>query len=313
MSSTHSFDARSMLCVPAHIDRFVSKAAERGADVILLDLEDGVAPSSKSQARLALARAVTLLQDKGATVFIRVNNDPALLQEDLAAAVRSGAVGIMLPKVERSDELLRVDTALAREERLAGRSCGEVRVIGLIETPIGVCHASDIAQSSSRLVSIGLGAEDFANAMSIEPVVQALAYPAQAVAIAAVAAGLHPIGLAGAVGDFTDLNAYRATAEHARTIGVRGAVCIHPAQVGVLNEVFGGSRAQADEAARIVDAFDDALARGQGAIALDGKMIDAPIAYRARAFLARYERYAARSHPAHTHGNHLTNGTQGKK
>lgn len=310
MPSTHPFDARSMLCVPAHIDRFVSKAAGRGADALLLDLEDGVAPSSKLQARRALASVVPYLQDRGATVFIRVNNDAALLQDDLAAAVRSGAAGVVMPKVERSDELLRADTALAREERLAGRNCGEVRVIALIETPTGVCHATDIAQASPRLVSMGLGAEDFANAMSIDPVVQALAYPAQAVAIASVAAGLHPMGLAGAVGDFTDLAAYRATAEHARMIGVRGAVCIHPAQVAVLNEVFGGSRAQADEAARIVDAFDDALARGEGAIALDGKMIDAPIAYRARAFLARYERYAARGLQSETRGKHLTDGTQ---
>jgi len=294
MTRIQSFDARSMLCVPANIERFVRKAATRGADLILLDLEDGVAPSAKPQARDALAGAVRFLQDQGATVYVRVNHDAALLDADLAACILSGATGIMMPKVESGEEILRLDAALSREERRAGRDPGDTRVVALIETPAGVCHATAIAHVSPRLVSMGLGAEDYANAMEIEPVTQALGYPAQAVAMAAVAAGLHPIGLAGAVGDFTDLDAYRKVAEHARMIGVRGAVCIHPAQVDVLNEAFGGSRAQADAAERVVAAFDAALAQGQGALSLDGKMIDAPIANRARAFLARYRRYAAR-------------------
>ena len=134
---------------------------------------------------------------------------------------------------------------------------------------------------------MGLGAEDFSAAMEIAPTVEALRYPTQAVAIAAVAAGLHPIGLPGPVGDFSDLAAYRVVAEQALTIGNRGAICIHPAQVGVLNDVFGGSEAQVAAAERVVAAFDAALAMGKGAIALEGRMIDAPIANRARLLLAR--------------------------
>jgi len=305
MKSPLLFDARSMLCVPANIERFVLKAAERGADVILLDLEDGVAPSAKPQARDALAGAIRFLQGRGATVYVRVNHDASLLDADLSACILGGADGIVMPKVESGEEILQLDATLSRAERRAGRDPGNTRVIALIETPTGVCRATEIAHASPRLVSMGLGAEDYANAMEIEPVEQALAYPAQAVAMAAVAAGLHPIGLAGAVGDFTDLKAYKKVAEHARTIGVRGAVCIHPAQVAVLNEAFGGSRAQAEAAERVVAAFDMAMAEGRGALSLDGKMIDAPIANRARAFLARYRRYAGR----HAGGTARTGGS----
>lgn len=290
MTSPAPFDARSLLCIPADAERFFPKAADRGADLILLDLEDGVAPPAKARARAALPGLVGHLQARGACVFVRVNNEPGLLAQDLLASVRSGADGIMMPKVEAPDELARLDADMLREERAAGRPPHGMRVIALIETPLAVCRAMDIARASPRLVSMGLGAEDFSTAMGMEPVIGALSVPAQMVAMAAVAAGLHPIGLPGPVGDFTDLAAYRAIAEHARMIGIRGAICIHPAQVLILNQVFGGSEAQLAAAELVVAAFDAALAQGKGAIALDGRMIDAPIANRARLLLARNRR-----------------------
>lgn len=287
MNITNSFDARSLLCIPADAERFFVKAADRGADLIVLDLEDGVAPAVKARARAALLALVEALHGKGALVYVRVNNEPALLSQDVQAAVYSGADGIVMPKVEAPEELAQLDADMKIHECAAGREPSSMRLIALIETPQGVNRAADIARASPRLVSMGLGAEDFSAAMEIAPTVEALRYPTQAVAIAAVAAGLHPIGLPGPVGDFSDLAAYRVVAEQALTIGNRGAICIHPAQVGVLNDVFGGSEAQVAAAERVVAAFDAALAMGKGAIALEGRMIDAPIANRARLLLAR--------------------------
>lgn len=298
MTTPAPFDARSLLCIPADAERFFAKATDRGADLILLDLEDGVAPTAKAQARAALLRAVASLHAKGALVYVRVNNEPALLSDDVLATVRSGADGIMMPKVETPQELSRLDVAIASAEQASERQATSVRIVALIETPSGVCRAVDIARASTRLVSMGLGAEDFATAMGIEPLMEALSGPAQMVAIAAVAAGLHPIGLPGPVGDFVDLDAYRGVAERGRMLGIRGAVCIHPAQVRVLNEVFGGSEAQLAQAQHVVTAFDAALAAGKGAIALDGRMIDAPIANRARLFLARKRRAVMPTNPA---------------
>lgn len=278
-----------MLCVPADAKRFIAKASERGSDLIVLDLEDGVAPMAKSQARAALGEAVRALAVAGVPIYVRVNNVQELLAGDLHASVHAGAAGIVMPKLESAAQVAALDDAMAQEEAAASRPVGEVGIIGLIETPLGVCRAFEIAQASPRLVGLGLGSEDFSAAMGMEPTAQALCGPAQAVAVAAVAAGLHPIGLPGPVGEFSDIQAYAQVVRLARALGIRGAICIHPAQVAVLNEVMAGSAAEIAAARRVVSAFDAALANGQGAIAVDGRMVDAPIANRARVLLQRAE------------------------
>ena len=295
--SVAGFQARSMLFLPADAARFIDKAPQRGADLIVLDLEDGVARSEKARARASLAAYTVQLQRAGSVVYVRVNHEAALLQDDLAAAVDAGADGLVLPKVELPLQLVRFDDAVSRAEAGAGRTPASVKLIAIIETPKGVCNAAEIARASPRLVALCFGPEDFATAMGIAPAREGLAWPAQAVAIAAVAAGLEPLGMAGSVGDFSDLAAYRELARHARGIGVRGGVCIHPAQVQVLNEVFAGSEDEARAAERIVAAFDQALADGRGSIALDGRMIDEPIANRARQFLRRRQGVRQRAAP----------------
>ena len=287
MTTTAQFNARSLLFIPADAERFIAKAAERGADVIVLDLEDGVAPSAKLKARAALRDAVQQLHKSGLIVYVRVNNEPELLAADVAATVFSGADGLVMPKVEAPKELIQLDNDMQREELKAGRTAQSMGVVVLIESPQGVCRAPEIARACARIVCMGLGAEDFSTAMGIEPLVEAMSYPAQAVAMAAIAAGVHPIGLPGSIGDFTDLDAFRALAVHAKRLGVRGSVCIHPAQVKVVNDVLGVTDAEAEAATRLLAAFDAGVAEGKGAIALDGRMIDEPIANRARLLLKR--------------------------
>ena len=302
MTHPADFDARSLLFIPADAQRFIAKGADRGADVIILDLEDGVAPSAKAAARAALPVALTQLHQGGATVFVRVNNEAALLAADVSAAVAAGADGIVLPKVESPRQLEQLDATLARDEHFAGRPQQGVRLLVLIETPEGVVQAASIARASTRLVAMCFGAEDFSTAMGIDPLQEGMSWPAQAVAVAAVAAGIHPLGLAGTVGDFSNPLAYRELAVHAKRIGMRGAVCIHPAQVQVLNEVFGGTVEEAAAATRLLAAFDAGIAQGKGAIALDGKMIDVPIATRARLFLQRRNARLARGSTATAQG-----------
>ena len=294
MTQATDFDARSLLFIPADAERFIARGAQRGADVIILDLEDGVAPSSKTRARAALPSAVKQLHAGGATVYVRVNNEPAMLSGDVAAAVASGADGIVLPKVEAPEQVVQLAADMLREERVAARDALAMHIIVLIETPLGVCRALDIARSSQRLVGMVFGGEDFSTAMGIDPLPEAMGWPAQSVALAAAAAGILPLGLPGTVGDFSNPDAYHALAVHAKRIGMRGAVCIHPAQVQVLNDVFGGTDEEAAAAARLVEAFDAGIAQGKGAIALDGKMIDVPIATRARLYLQRRSARIAR-------------------
>ena len=287
MNCQTSWEPCSLLFVPADAKRFIAKAGLRGADIVVLDLEDGVAPLSKSAARAELAATTAQLHHVGAAVYVRVNNVLDLLGEDVRAAVSSGADGIVMPKVEQPQQLSQLDDLISHAELVAGRLAGSVRVIALIETPLGVCRAFDIAQSSSRLTALCFGSEDFATAMGVDPSPEALAWPAHAVAVAAVAAGLQPLGIAGSVANFSDIDAYRELIVQSRRLGMRGATCIHPAQVEVLNQVFGGTDGEVAAAERLIAAFEAGLREGQGAIALDGQMIDEPVANRAKIFLSR--------------------------
>lgn len=286
------FEPRSVLFLPADSERFVASAHARGADVLVLDLEDAVAPSAKTSARHALSSALPRLHAQGCQVFVRVNHEPALLAADLAASVAAGADGVVLPKVESAEELISAAADIDQYERQAGAIRGSIKFVALIETPPGLGRLAEIAHSSPRLVAMAFGSEDFSAAMGIAPRPEAMAYPAQALAIAAVAAGLHPLGLPGSVAEFNDREAYTRLAVQARSLGLRGAVCIHPSQVTVLNQVFGASEAELAEARQLVTAFDAAVANGTGAIAVNGRMVDAPIAQRARRLLSRHARRA---------------------
>jgi citrate lyase subunit beta/citryl-CoA lyase len=143
----------------------------------------------------------------------------------------------------------------------------------------------DIARASPRLVSLAFGSEDFATALGVAPTPQALAMPAQAVVIAAVSAGLHPMGLAGSIGGYADLAQFGELARISRALGMQGAACIHPAQLAAVHAAFGASQEDLRQARDTVLAYEQALAQGQGAAAVDGRMVDAPIAERARQLL----------------------------
>ena len=284
-----------MLFVPADSDRFLAKAGQRGADALILDMEDAVAPPLKAAARANLASFVPRLQaSAGVPIYVRVNNETALLAADLQAAIAAGADGLLLPKVDSAEQMVRVDADMRRLEQLAGRTVGALRVVALLESPIAICNALAIAQSTGRLSALLFGTEDFGAATGIESSAEGMAMPAQMMALAAAAAGLQPMGLPGTVAEFQDLAAYRATAMKARRIGMRGAICIHPAQVAVINEVFGGTVEEAERARRLLEVFDASVAAGRGAIAHEGRMIDEPIAVKARRFLQRYDALQAR-------------------
>lgn len=284
----------SMLFVPADSERFLAKAGQRGADALILDLEDAVARPAKAAARANLASFTQRLRKAGVPLHIRVNNEPTLLQDDLDAAVAAGPDGLLMPKVDTPAQMLQLDADLQRLEQKHQRAPGSIRVLALIESPLGLCNALAIAQSSRRLSGLLFGTEDFGAALGIESRPEGMTGPAQAMAIAAAAAGLQPMGLPGSVAEFSDAQAYRALAVQARRIGMRGAICIHPAQVPIINEVFGGSDEEAAAARRLLEVFDASVAAGKGAVAHEGRMIDEPIAVRARRFLARHDALKAR-------------------
>ncbi|MDB5914424.1 MAG: hypothetical protein JWP22_3099 [Ramlibacter sp.] len=287
-----------MLFVPADQERFLAKAGQRGADGLILDLEDAVARPAKAGARANLASFTQRLKGAGVPIYIRVNNEPELLAGDLQAAVAAGCDGLMMPKVDTPAQVLQLDADLRALEQQHGRAPGSIPVIALLESPLAIVNAVAIANASKRLSSMIFGTEDFGAAMGMESRPEGMTGPAQTVAIAAAAAGLQPMGLPGSVADFSNPDAYRALAVLARRIGMRGAVCIHPAQVAILNEVFGGTEEEAAHARGLLQVFDASVAAGKGAVAYQGRMIDEPIAIRARRFLQRHDALRARRNAA---------------
>ena len=261
---------RSLLYVPAHAERFLARAGERGADAVILDLEDSVPDAEKDAARDGLAHWVPKV---GPKVFVRINAGARQLDDALAAAA-AGAHGLVVPKVQDPRAL----EALSGSLRGAGHF--SLPFIALLEDAAAVLDARAIARLP-QVAALALGSEDLATAMGAEASPDVLRFPKLMVHYAAKAEGKLSLGLLQSIADYADLDALKAAAAEARAHGFDGATCVHPSGVLVLNAAFAPGSEELDWARRVVEA-----ATGQAcAFALDGRMIDAPILARARKLL----------------------------
>lgn len=279
---------RSMLYVPAASERFVSKAAERGADAVILDLEDGVAPSEKAAARGRLADSVRRSGAAGADVFVRVNRPLRQTLADVEAAVRAGARGILLAKTDSAEHARLIAEVAAEVEQESGRS-DPLAIIAMIESPRSLIHAAAIAEVP-RVIGLLTGGEDMATTLGAEPSADTLRLPKLMVHMAAKSAGKLSFGTLGTVADYADHPLIRNLAEEARRHGFDGATCVHPAVVPLLNEGFSPSQTALQEAREMIAAFDESLKAGRGAFTFRGKMVDEPVVVRARRLLQRAAR-----------------------
>jgi citrate lyase subunit beta/citryl-CoA lyase len=275
---------RSLLYVPANRPRFVEKAHTRGADAVILDLEDSVPVGERCRARAALPEAVASAGQWGADVLVRVNSEPAQLDADLAALAPRWPRAVVLPKAESAPQVRRVAAWL---DAHAARGVG---IVALVETALGLRRVDEVAAADRRLLALSLGAEDFAADVGMVVSPETLDLPRQLVLYAARAAGLLPLGLMGSSAEFRDLARVGEAARRAQRFGFEGASCIHPGVVPVLNRASSPGEQEVDEARRIVEAYDAALLRGQGSITVGGRMVDVPVAERARRLLARAAR-----------------------
>ncbi|OXI38465.1 HpcH/HpaI aldolase/citrate lyase family protein [Burkholderia aenigmatica] len=288
---------RSLLYVPAHVPRFVDKAATCGADALLLDLEDSVPADRKALARDALAAAVPRLKAAGGDVLVRVNGSLQWLPHDLRAAVAAGADGVAIPKVLGASHLEAIDTLLGELEDEQGVAHGAIRVIAMIETPGAFEARARIARASQRIAALMLGGGDFALHCESDASADVLNVPKQLLVIAARAAGVLPLGLAGTPDSLDDLDAFARMAQRSKAMGFAGATCIHPAQVPILNRAFAPTDDEIQAAQTLIDAYEAACTDGRGALRVGGKMVDAPVVERARRVLARRQ-----AQPDHAQG-----------
>jgi citrate lyase subunit beta/citryl-CoA lyase len=285
---------RSLLYVPANNQRFIDKAHTRGADAIILDLEDSVPASERDRARSMLAESAATAGQNGADVLVRINRPDADAAADLEAATIPGVTALMLPKVDDARHVQGRADAVAALESKRGMVSGTIRFVVMVESPAALFRAEEIAAAHARNTAAFLGGEDFAAAAGMLPDPETLFLPKMTTLFAARAAGITPLGMIGTVADYKDLDAVRKNIRRSRKFGFEGASCIHPSVVPLLNEEMSPSPQEVDNAERVVEAYSEAENSGLGAITIDGMMVDVPVADRARALLARHARIQAR-------------------
>ncbi|MBV9863255.1 MAG: CoA ester lyase [Alphaproteobacteria bacterium] len=276
---------RSFLFAPGNHARRVEKALTLDADAVILDLEDAVAIAEKPATRGAVAAAFE--RPRSGLLYVRVNaSDTEFCYGDLVAIVRPGLDGIILPKVETVAGLVAVDWVLDQLERERDLPPRSIDLVPIIETGRGLAAIEALLTAGSRLRRVAFGAGDFTLDLNMQwsRGEAELGYARAKIATASRAAGLEaPLDTVWV--DLQDEDGLEASARTALGFGFQGKMCIHPAQVPVVNRVFSPSEAEIDFATRVVAAFEQAEREGSAAIQLDGKFIDYPIVYRAQRVL----------------------------
>jgi citrate lyase subunit beta / citryl-CoA lyase len=280
---------RSMMFVPGNSDRMLTKAMTElpTLDMVMLDLEDGVPPWQKDEAREMIASKLGSAPG-GPVRFVRINAIATdRMEADMASILVPGLEGLVLPKVERPEEVELVDKILTEREPQVGLTPGSVKLLVAIESSRGLFAARDCAAASSRVMGLMFGAEDYALdlGLSTNRIGEARELVFARNWLVNAAAAEHKQSVDGVWPDFKDLEGTTSDAWQARRFGFTGKSTFHPAQIDIINEIFSPSQEDVEFAQKVVDAFEEAQKAGQGSIALGGQLIDLPIVERARRVL----------------------------
>lgn len=296
---------RSYLYVPGNVPRMLDKALGRGADALIVDLEDAVPLSGKAAARSAvrdwlsgrpprsgLASGAGPVPpgegpEHGTQLWVRVNPGTAG-HEDIRAVCLPAVTGVVVAKTDSAGQLARVDEVLSAGERAEGLPRGALRVVPLLESAAAVLRAEEIALAP-RVARLQLGEADLRADLGVGPGgdERELLYVRSRIVLVSAAAGIDA-PVAAASTDFRDLDRLRESTIALARLGFVGRSCVHPAQVPVVNEVFTPGPDQVDRARELVERFDRANAGGIGVIVdRDGRMVDEAVVRQARRLLAR--------------------------
>jgi len=285
---------RSLLFVPADGGSKLDKAFGSGADAVIVDLEDSIAPDRKAAARASAAAFIqnAVAQAGRPRLLVRVNGiATGLIDADLDAVVPARPDAILLPKADGGASVIHADAKLAAREAMAGIDDGHVKILAqAIETAAGAFLAGTFRGASARLIGMTWGPEDISAELGAEANRDSdgrLTEPyrlARALCLFGAAAA-ETAAIETVYVDFRNLDGLRRETEESRRDGFSGRLAIHPAQVPVINEVFTPTQEAIARARAIVDAF--GAAPGAGVVAIDGKMYDRPHLVRAQRLLGR--------------------------
>ncbi len=275
---------RSCLYVPGNRPDRLQGALTRGADVLIADLEDAVAPADKAAARAAVAEWLGGLSDPASQPWVRVNSDN--LDEDIEAVVHPSLAGLVLPKSEDPATIEHVAALLTRLEDERGMADGSVQLALLIESGAGILNAAQLA-TAPRVSRLQIGEADLSADLGVTagPEGTELLWARSHVVLASAAAGLPgPVGPVWTAID--DIDGLRASCVSLKNLGFRARSVIHPKHLAVVHEVFTPSAAELEQARALVELFDAALRDGLGVIRdSSGTMIDEAMVRHARSLL----------------------------
>ncbi len=274
---------RSLLFLPGNNPNMLINGNYLGADGVIFDLEDAVSPLEKDAARILVRNTLKFMQHDKTKTVVRINSvDTDFWQQDLNEIIPQKPDFILLPKASTPGDITAVDAFISSLEQSINLQNNSIGLIALIETALGVENAFLIATASKRISALFLGAEDLTADLQCKRTKEGneIDYSRKRLVVAARAAGIDVFDT-----PFTDVNDDEGIfddASYARSLGFSGKASISPRHVGAINSVFSPSKSEIEYAKAVLNAIEEAKAQGKGAIALNGKMIDAPIVARAQ-------------------------------
>jgi citrate lyase subunit beta/citryl-CoA lyase len=282
---------RSFLFVPGNrIDR-IEKAFASPADAVIIDLEDAGAPSEKESVRKQIGAFLEKANRKN--IFIRINSvKTPFFTKDLEVIAQTSVQGIVIPKSDDPEVFRKVNQKLGELERQRSIPEGQVRLIPQLESALGLSKAQEIGASTRRMLGLAFGAGDLTLDLGakLTKTGEELFYARSHLVFASRLAGIYAIDAPFMI-DVKDIEGLAAEARRSRQLGFRGKFCIHPSQIGPVNEIFSPSSDEMERARKIIEAYDRATSKGEGAIALEGEFIDPPVYERAKQVLDAAKRY----------------------
>jgi len=283
---------RSWMFVPGHRQKMIDKALGLAqVDALMLDIEDGVPQQEKQNARQQIGTSLVKEREPGTTParFVRVSAvSYEHITADLAHIVQPGLDGLVLPKVETPQQIQLVDAILRDRERQTGITGGKIALLIALESPRGLLNAYAIATASPRVTGLLFGAEDLGKELGLpfrrEAEASELLFQRSTLVVAAAAANIQAVD--GVWPDLSDPEGLKRYALQSRRLGFNGMSLIHPGQIEAINQIFGPSADEVAYCQKVIEAFDAAIARGDGSIAFGGQLIDLPIVERAKRTVA---------------------------
>ncbi len=282
---------RSMLFLPGNNPNMLINADVFGADAVIFDLEDAVSPDEKDAARILIRNALTYMDYGSADIIVRINSIDAngYWMRDLEEVIPCKPSMIMPTKVSCADDVKKISDCIAAIEKRCGMEAGGVKILPLIETALGLENASAIATADARVTAVFLGAEDLTADMRCVRTKEGneIFYARNRIVSAARAAGIDVYDT-----PYTDINddeGLTADARLSKSLGFTGKAAISPRHVKEINAIFSPTQEEIDYAYDVMEAIEVAKSQGKGAIALNGRMIDAPIVLRAKQVIAMAE------------------------